>query len=316
MKILVYGAGAVGSTFGGFLSRDHEVTLLGRRRHLQAIRRRGLEVTGIWGRHRFRRFVLETDVRNLIRSRKAFDWILVTVKSYDTLQAARALRRLAAPSSVIVLLQNGLGNIEIFHRYFPRRQVLAGRVIFGAVVSAPGRVKITVMAHPTAVGETAQRKVTPRVRRMVRGFAKAGLPSVACADVQALLWAKVIYNCALNPLASLLACHYGLLGESGQTRAVMDRVIEEIYQVARKAGVRLAPPSPAAYRKVFYSTLVPRTYHHHPSMLQDLRYGRRTEIDALNGAIVRLGRRYQVRTPANRYLTYLVKKKESLKKAS
>ncbi len=310
MKILVFGAGAIGSAFGGFLSKYHDVTLLGRLRHLRAIRSRGLEVSGIWGRHTFRNFRLETDFKNLVPQKPFFDLILVTVKSYDTYAAGRAVRKIAGPGTLVVSLQNGLGNIEALRRFLPSKQVLAGRVIFGVEVPGPGRIKITVIAAPTAVGETHVKRVTPRVRRLAKIFVQAGLPAVAVRDVESLLWAKVIYNCALNPLASLLECHYGLLAETGITRLVMEDVIREIYSVARCARVRLEPQDSGGYIRLFYRKLVPRTYHHHPSMLQDLQNGKPTEIGALNGAIVRLGRELGVGTPVNRALEFLIRRKE------
>jgi len=141
-------------------------------------------------------------------------------------------------------------------------------------------------------------------------FQKAGIPTVTTPDIENLLWGKVIYNAALNPLASWLGCHYGLLGEHGLTRQAMEKVVAEIYEVARKAKVHLTPATADKYRKLFYSTLLPRTYDHRPSMLADLEQGRRTEIDAMNGAIVRLGKKFKVKTPVNRLLMKLIKEKE------
>ena len=312
MTILIYGAGAIGSTFGGFLSRDHDVTLLGRKRHLEAIRRRGLRVAGIWGRHVFRRFRFETDFKKIIKEKMTFDLILVTVKSFGTENAAKAIRKILTPQTRVVSLQNGLGNVEALERHLPKNQILAGRVIFGVEVPKPGAVKITVMADPTAVGEIAVKKITPRVRKIAALFSGAGVPAYAFPDVESKLWSKVIYNSALNPLASLLEVHYGELMEHAQTRAVMDEVIAEIYEVAHRAKICLTPPTPAVYRKLFYAQMVPRTYDHHPSMLQDLQKGKRTEIDSLNGAVVKLGKRYRIPVPVNRMLAGLIRKKERL----
>ncbi|MDD5216832.1 MAG: 2-dehydropantoate 2-reductase [Candidatus Omnitrophica bacterium] len=320
MKILVFGAGAIGSAFGGFLSAQHEVTLLGRRRHLEAVRRNGLKVSGIWGRHTFRRLSLETDFEGLAHRRPEYDLILVTVKSFDTARAAGMIKRILRPGTVVLSLQNGLGNVEALHRRLPAGQVLAGRVIFGVeLLSATrgkpdggGQIKITVSAEPTAVGETVKRAVTPRVKRLAVLFSKAGIATVPCSDIDSLLWKKVAYNCALNPLASLLKTHYGFLGENGITRLIMDEVVEEIFDVAKAAGISMKPSAAGKYLKLFYGKLLPRTYHHHPSMLQDLNRGRPTEIDALNGAIVRLGRKYRVPAPVNRRLTELIKQEERL----
>lgn len=322
MKILVYGAGAVGSAFGGFLSRRHEVTLLGRRRHLEGIRRYGLRVSGIWGRHVFRRLGLETDFGRIVRGKPDFDWVLVTVKAYHTGRAAADVKKILRPGTLVISLQNGLGNIETLRRRIPAGQLAAGRVIFGVELPAAGpagndrragSIRITVSAAPTAIGETGVKKITPRVLRIAREFSECGISAVPSADIESLLWAKVIYNSALNPLASLLGSHYGLLGKLAGTRRIMETVIREIYAVAKKSGVRLDPRTAALYEKLFYSRLLPLTYHHHPSMLQDLERGRRTEIGALNGAIARLGARLGVPVPVNAALARLIRRMESEK---
>jgi 2-dehydropantoate 2-reductase len=104
--------------------------------------------------------------------------------------------------------------------------------------------------------------------------------------------------------------HYGKLGENERAQETMNAVMDEIYQVARKAKVRLDPSTAGAYKKIFYAKLLPRTYDHHPSMLQDLQRGKRTEIDSMNGRIVKLGRQHGVPVPINTYLTRAIKEAE------
>ncbi|MFZ5802700.1 MAG: ketopantoate reductase family protein [Candidatus Omnitrophota bacterium] len=318
MKILVFGAGAIGLAFGGFLSREHEVALVGRRSYLDLIRKGGLRVTGIWGRHTFRSFALFEDAEAVRKAGLKFDLILVTVKSYDTQAAALALKKNLSPETIVLSLQNGLGNIETLEKYLPRPRILAGRVIFGVELkpvrhgAKAAEIKVTVCAQPTAVGEVRGKKITPRVRRIVRAMARAGIPAVTTHDVRRLLWAKVVYNSALNPLASLMDCHYGALGEDPSTRLAMDRVITEVYAVATRAGLTLKPSRVEAYRRFFYGKLLPKTYYHHPSMLQDLKRGKRTEIESLNGEVARIGKRYGVPTPVNEWLAELIRKKEKV----
>src|SRR5262249_53879596 len=122
----------------------------------------------------------------------------------------------------------------------------------------------------------------------------------------ALLWAKVFYNAALNPLGALLGLHYGALPESAHSRALMDGVIDEAFDVARAEGVSLPWSSAGGYRDEFYGRLVPATYDHRSSMLQDLERGRRTEIDAINGAVWRRGAEHGIKTPVNAALTQLI----------
>ncbi len=311
MNILVFGAGAIGSAFGGFLSKRHAVTLIGRKEHLEVIRKQGLKVTGIWGRHTFHFHQLEKDARQLKPKSLPFDLVLITVKSYDTEKAAKALRPLIHPQTLFISLQNGLGNIETLEKYLPKSRILAGRVIFGVELKKPGTIHVSVMASPTAIGEVLHpRELTPRAIRISKIFEESKLPCRAVKNIQSFLWAKVIYNAALNPLASLLSSHYGFLGETALTRAIMEAVIKEIYAVAEKARIPLYPKNARGYQKLFYSKLLPRTYHHHPSMLQDLQRGKPTEINALNGMVVKLGRRFKVPVPFNAFLTKMIRGEE------
>ncbi len=310
MNILVFGAGAIGSAFGGFLSKtEHTVVLYGRSWHLERVRRSGLWVSGLLGRHTFKRLIVYTKLRELIESGLKFDLVLLSVKSFDTGTACQELCRLATKESIVVALQNGLGNIEILHRYFSKRQVLAARVIFG-VELVPGKIKITVWADDVLIGETANRKLTPRICELASLFSSVGLKSKPVRDIRQAIWAKVIYNCSLNPLASLLKVHYGaLLGNEG-TRAFMVQIVKEAYAVAKKMRIPLLPSAAEDYVRLLFRRLIPVTYNHHPSMLQDLLRGRRTEIESLNGTIWRYAEKIGVKVPANELLTRLIRMKQ------
>lgn len=308
MRILIYGSGAIGSAFGGFLSNaGHQVTLHGRPWHLNQIKKHGLKIDGIWGRHIFKDFQLVTRFHQLKRLRQSFDLILLSVKSYDTDRACRELKllRIRCP---ILLLQNGLGNIEVAHQYFTKSQVLAGRVIFGSEL-VPGRVKITVWGGDVLIGETSKKTISPRAKQIANLFTRAGIKSQPVRNIQKHIWAKVIYNSSLNPLASLLNTHYGTLLESGCTRQIMREVVRECYAVAKKIGQDLNPPTSERYIHWLFTKLIPDTYHHHPSMLSDLKRGKRTEIDALNGAIAKIGKANGIKTPVNSLLAQVIKKR-------
>jgi 2-dehydropantoate 2-reductase len=134
----------------------------------------------------------------------------------------------------------------------------------------------------------------------------AGIRAEATDQVLAVLWSKVLYNAALNPLGALLEVHYGALGEDPDLRAIMDGVIEESFEVAIRKGVPLPWKSAAEYRELFYGQLVPDTFAHRSSMLQDLERGRRTEIQAINGQVCRYGVEVGVPTPYNELLTRLI----------
>ncbi len=212
---------------------------------------------------------------------------------------------------MVVSLQNGLGNIETLHRYFPKKQVLAGRVIFGVDLSR-GKIKITVWGGDVLVGETDQKNVTSRATQLAKLFSSTGIKSKAVPNVQKWLWAKAIYNCALNPLASLFNTHYGALLEAGYTREIMETIVRECYQVATAWNIHLEPKSAQSYIKLLFGKLIPDTYDHRPSMLADLKRGKRTEIRYLNGAIVRMGTQKRVSVFVNEWIVSLIQIKESL----
>jgi 2-dehydropantoate 2-reductase len=313
-RILVAGSGALGSVIGGLLRKaGHDITLLGRALHLDAIDRDGLRIEGIWGEHLATGLRTTTDASRLAES---FDAILVTVKSYHTREVARAMRARLVANGVVISLQNGLGNAEALVAEMGPERVLAARVIFGAEVVAPGRVRVTVYADPVLIGTwppTADPQRRACARDWASRFAASGIPTEFTDDVASALWGKVLYNAALNPLGALLGVHYGALGENPQTRAIMDAVIAEAFSVALAEGVRLPWTSAADYCRVLYERLLPSTFLHRSSMVQDIERGRPTEIDAINGEVWRRGAARGLSTPANELLTRLIHARETIR---
>ena len=247
MKILVYGAGGIGSVVGGFLARTgHEVSLLGRPWHLDAIRKNGLAITGIWGDYRIKAFDLYTDLAGLKKAAVPFDLILVTVKSYDTAAVAAELPSLMNENTMVLSLQNGLGNIEALRKTVCPDNFLAGRAIFG-VETEPGAAKVTVIADPVHVGALPGAKPKLSADRMATALSTAKVPALAVADIVSSIWAKVIYNCALNPICTLSGIPYGKILEDPETRAKMRAVVRECYAVGQRLGVRLEPASAGEY---------------------------------------------------------------------
>jgi len=311
MEILVYGAGAIGSVFGGLLSRKHNVTLLGRPYHLHEVRRLGLQINGIWGSHTFTRLELATEAK-LLRTRKPrYDLILCTVTASDTAAAAKEIKRIAKDQSTVVTLQNGYGNIEALAAEVPIGRILAGRVIFGAELT-PGAATVTVSADDVLVGEAGKSKKLDRAEAIADAFTKCGIKTRPVPDIQPHLWAKLAYNCALNGLATLLDIPYGKLLLTPETKELMKAIVDEVYAVATKKKIALDPTTPQGYVQRLFKKLIPVTSAHYPSMLHRVRHGHRTEIDHLNGAIVALGKKHHVATPINALVADLVKAKERL----
>ena len=309
MRILVFGAGAVGSVLGGLLAESgHDVTLLGRAWHLDAIRLQGLTVTGLWGEHRVTNLTLTVQPEEVARPPE-FDWVFVCVKAHQTAAATAQLPGLLGPRTLVCAFQNGLGNYETLTARVAPERVALGRVIFGAEIE-PGTVRVTVCADDVLIGAADQRFPREQAVRLAAAFQESGIPSRVTASILEELWAKVLYNCALNGLSTLLEVPYGKLLEHPVACRLMQGMIEEAYRVADAYRISLKPSTADAYRELLLTRLIPDTAAHQSSMLQDVRRGKATEIEALNGAIVHLAERAGVPTPMNELVTRLVHAKE------
>lgn len=305
MRYLIMGTGALGTVFGGLLAETgREVAFLGRGLHYEHLLTRGLRIDGIWGERRLGPVAAPSP-------RLQYDIILLCVKSFDTAAACAAVLPYAAPDALVVSIQNGLGNLETIAAAFGPSRTIGARVIFGSVVSRPGLATVTVYADRVLLGAFSPSAPDPRLPRLAEEFNAAGLPTAVVADILPPLWDKVLYNCALNPLGAILGVTYGELGADPQTRTLMAEIIAEIYQVAKVRQVSLTHPAAAAYFAHFINNLVPPTAAHTPSMLQDLQAGRRTEIDALNGAICRYAAQAGLAVPVNETVCRLLRFQEA-----
>ena len=309
MRILILGAGAIGSVLGGFLAKaGHDVTLLGRAWHLDVIRQRGLTITGLWGEHRIQHLSTATSLEELT-GEAGFDWVFVCVKAHQTAEVSEGVAALLGPKTLVCAFQNGLGNYETLTQRISPARVALGRIIFGAEIE-PGLVRVTVCADEVLIGAPDERFPGERIVQLASTLQESGVPARATTTVLVALWSKVLYNCALNGLSTLLDVPYGKLLEHATARRMMGAIIEEAYRVAAAHRIPLEPSTAQAYLELLFARLIPDTAAHHPSMLYDLRRGRPTEIEAMNGAIVRLGEAVGVATPMNDLVTRLVHAKE------
>ena len=311
LHILIYGAGAMGQALGTMLAAAGErVDLLLRPRFLEPIDRAGLRATGIFGeftapRDNFR-LLAELDL-----GAGPYDYVLLTTKAYDTEAAVADIARLGGAAGVVVSMQNGCGNVERVLATFGREWTLGARVITGFSLSGPGESTITVCADAIHIGPSGGSGAPESARRLAAALERAGHPTVAVDDIHPSLFAKLLYNCTLNPLGAILGVHYGALGEREETRRIMNQVIDETWAVITALGGSTPWESAKAYREVFHASLLPATYNHRASMLQDLENGKPTEVDALVGYVAGQGQRLGVATPTCELLTGLVKFKEA-----
>jgi 2-dehydropantoate 2-reductase len=317
MKILVLGAGAIGSVFGGLLAQGgNSICLIGRKPHLDAIKQQGLLIEGIWGEHKIHSLACYESLSHLsVHEAFSFDVILLTVKSYDTENILRELLAHYPVPCPVISLQNGLGNIETIEKLLGKEKTIGGRVIFGVEFVEPGRVRVTVSADKTVIGGLPGGIQKDFLAMLAGTFTVSNIPTEVTDEIQKYIWGKVIYNCALNGPATLLNVHYGALLSSESSKHIMTKIVEEIYAVMQHNNIVLDWRMPEEYQQVLFNSLIPLTFKHHPSMLQDIMRHKRTEIDALNGAIVEMAGEAGIDVPFNWAVTQFIKAKESIRYA-
>lgn len=311
MKILVFGLGALGSVYSCLLKEQgHQVDGLDREAVLKSIKDNGVRVSGIWGDHAVKLDELLIGIEE-IKDRE-YDLLVLTVKSYETEDVARQIAQVVSPGTFILLAQNGYGNFEAAAQFIPASQLILGRVIFGAETTGWGMSKVTVIADDVVIGSPANLIDEQILEKFSRMFNEAGIPTRTSTEVMKYVWGKIIYNSALNPLGAILEVPYGKLAENPHTRSLMNSIIEEIFMVLAAHEQETLWEDAESYRKAFYGQMIPTTALHHASMLQDIQRGRKTEIEALNGAVLKLGERYGINTPVNKVIISLLQAKEEM----
>ena len=299
MKIVIIGAGAMGGLFAARLAAAGE----------------DVSVVDVWAEHveaiRTQGLILETGegVINALpaaasRSEDlavAADLVIIFVKSAMTAAAARSAQSLLAPAGRVLTLQNGLGNAETIAAVVGAEKVLAGTTAQGATLLAPGRIRHGGRGD-THIGRLAG-PADDFCREAAAILTRAGIPAFAEDAVQSLIWGKLVINAGINALTALLRYGNGQLNDHEETRELVKLAVTEAVQVAAAAKIPL--PYGDAVEKVL--AVAAATATNRSSMLQDILHGRISEIDAINGALVREGLRLAVPTPVNRTLTLLIK---------
>ncbi len=203
--------------------------------------------------------------------------------------------------------QNGCGNLEAIEDRFGPDRTLGARVITGFEIEHPGLVRITVSADSIHVGGFIEGTIPDAARILADAVDAAGLPCTVTPSIRRDLFAKLLYNSALNPLGAALGVRYGALGDDPHARTIMNGVIAEVFAVMASMDVTTHWNTPGEYEAFFYENQIPATYHHRSSMLQDLERGARTEIEALTGYVSRQGRIHGIPTPVCDTLSEIVR---------
>lgn len=297
VRVAVMGAGAVGCYYGAVLARaGHPVTLIGRPALAEAVAERGLVLDTARGRE-----TVAVKAATGPEGVAGADCVLVCVKSGDTEEAGRQMRPHLAPEAVILSLQNGVDNGE-------RLAATLGRPVVPVAVYVATAMEGAGHVRHHGRGDLILGAGGEGVAAHLNA---AGIPATVSDRVRDALWAKLTINCAWNALSALGGKPYGPLFASGGVASVLADVTAECLAVARASDVRL-PDTMLDEVRAIATTMAAQ----HSSTAQDLARGRRTEIDHLNGYVVREGERLGIPTPANRVLHTLVKLVEGGEKAS
>lgn len=297
MKTVIMGAGAMGSLFGGLLTLSgEEVWLVDiREDHIEALVSTGLTVE----EGEKKRTIPVHATKDVAAIGKA-DLVLFFVKAYHTEKTVSDALVLQKEDTVFLTLQNGLGNDEAICKWVDPRKVVLGVTNHGATFLGPGRIRHAGWGK-TYIGEL-DGKVTARVAQIAQLFAKAGIESEVSSNIQSLVWNKLFINVGINAVAALTGLRNGRLLDYPETLRLMEALVSEAVAVAREKGIAIEGDPLETVKAVAEATRENRC-----SMGQDFDHRRKTEIDVINGAVVREAERLGIAVPYNQMITDLVK---------
>jgi 2-dehydropantoate 2-reductase len=311
IEIVIFGTGAMATLFGGRLSRrapdlegntrpfQMNVTLFGSwQEQIEALSTHGLIIQNLDG---YREHI-QIKATSTVTQLPAADIALVLVKSYQTEGTAQIVSQNLRRNGLVVTLQNGIGNLEILQRMLGAHRVMAGSTMLAANIPKVGFVQCTG-AGQTYLGRAESS--LDQVETLVTIFKNCKIPVSSRDDVTGILWAKLVINAGINALGALLEVRNGELVKDARYRRMVQWSAQEAVAVASAKKIHLPFEDPIAKTlEVCETTALNRS-----SMLQDLTRGASVEIDAINGAIVRLGKRLGVETPVNEFLVREVRRK-------
>ncbi len=298
-SILIVGTGAMATLFAARLAAAGiQIFMLGSwQAGIDALNRNGARLVDAGGREKSYPVRAFGEVSACGEVRHA----IVLVKAWQTERAARQLEQCLHPEGVALTLQNGLGNGEILSKRLGSERVAQGVTVVGASLRAPsvvrssGNAKVSLETHP-------------RLGAINASLTEAGMELALVPQVEALIWQKLVINAAINPLSALLDVPNGALLNNSAARTLLGGLAQETAAVARAKGIPLAFDNPVAAAE----EVARQTATNFSSMLQDLRRGAPTEIDAICGAITRNGEKASVNTPLNRTFWQLIRAKASV----
>jgi 2-dehydropantoate 2-reductase len=308
MKIAVMAAGGLGSYYGSLLAKDgHDVTFIARGAQLRAIRENGLVIKSVHGD-----FVIQpAKATDNPAEVGPVDWILFAVKTYDTETAAQAMRPMVGANTAIITFQNGVDAPDQIGAMVGREHVLVAPTQIVSNIVAPGVIEQKSPFRITTVGEVGGQGLTPRVEQIVAAFKRTGVDVSATADGRKPLWHKLVFIASVSGLTTLARTAPYDLFQLPEARATLRAAMQEVYAVGKAHGIAMDDDI-VERQYQFTLNLKPGAK---PSMQLDLEQDKRLEIDALSGAVVRLGAAKGVPTPVHQTIYVALKMEDERVKA-
>lgn len=297
MKIVIVGAGAMGSLFAAVLSKSkEEIWVLDKiKERADKISRQGIVIDGI---SNLKASVKATaDPKDIGQA----ELIIISVKAYHTKEAITSSQPLIKDNTAVLTLQNGIGNIEIISEIIGQDQVIGGVTNQGATLIDTGHIRHAGRGE-TVIGKIDGR-ISVQMRHIRELFNRCGFETRISRDIKGLLWSKLIINTGINALTAITRLCNGKLIEFEGTRKILREAVAEATKIAKRKRIKLIYDDPLD--KV--EAVCEATAANISSMLQDVLRKKRTEIDFINGVIVRQGQELGIATPVNALLTDLVK---------
>jgi len=308
MNILIIGAGAVGIGLAASVaSQGARVSVFARGETANAIKENGIKRTGLFTHYEIKDIPVYETYDEIPKDH--FDYIFITSKTTANADIAENLKNhkdILKETGKILIIQNGFGNDEPFLKHFSKKQVFCARIITGFARPERHISEVTVYTEPMQLGSLQDEDPT-QLQEIADLITKSGIKCEVTDEVDKYLWAKMLYNCTLNPLGAILDKTYGELTENEYTLEIMNSILDEIFEVIKASPYTTFWDNSDEYKDLFYSKLVPDTYNHYSSTHQDIQNHTKTEIDTLNGKVIQLAGEYNIDVSTNKIIYNMIK---------
>ena len=294
MRIAVFGTGGVGGYFGGRLAQaGHDVTFIARGEHLNAIKSNGLRVDSPAGDF----VVFPAKATDDVREAGEVDLVILGVKAWQVPEAARMMKPLVGPLTTVLPLQNGVEAVSQLVAELGADKVIGGLCRIVSFVVGPGHIRHTGFTPTIIIGELDNRR-TERIEKIEQEFNGAGLDTSVATDIQVALWTKFLFIASFSGVGAMANAPAGVTRTDPKWRTLMRQAMEEIYRLAHARGVNLPPDSIDAVMASVDALPEDAT----SSMQRDIAAGKPSELEAQNGAVVRMAREAGIDVPAHQLI--------------